>query len=328
MTARGFRQNAHTAAHPWSQELGNRAVPGVSGRQQPFRILCAVDASPPAAAAFEQALALSAHRGAQLVVVHAVSKDARYSWRAVERVAALAALRKRAEALSVPVRVRVQQGDTADIILLHARAQAPDLIVLGSHEPVGLSRVRFRSISDRVVKAASCPVLLVPATMTRVTPAFRRVVWAIDLSSRSPGMITNVSSVVEDSANVAFLYVLRDPGRRPFGRSVVPASSNPKALNAGQQLHSLVDTHHSGSEAVISVSSKGIDDEILRVASEREADLIILGATRHTGLRRRFLGSTALKVSRRSPVPVLVLPAVYVKRELSALDEAVLGWAA
>ncbi len=86
--------------------------------------------------------------------------------------------------------------------------------------------------------------------------------------------------------------------------------------------------HHSGSEAVISVSSKGIDDEILRVASEREADLIVLGATRHTGLRRRFLGSTALKVSRRSPVPVLVLPAVYVKRELSALDEAVLGWAA
>ena len=43
--------------------------------KNPFRILCAVDASPPAAAAFEQALAMSAHRGAQLVIVHAVSKD-------------------------------------------------------------------------------------------------------------------------------------------------------------------------------------------------------------------------------------------------------------
>jgi len=51
--------------------------------------------TPPAAAAFEQALAMSAHRRAQLVIVHAVSKDRRYSWGAVERVAALDALRER-----------------------------------------------------------------------------------------------------------------------------------------------------------------------------------------------------------------------------------------
>ena len=127
--------------------------------ENPFRILCAVDASRPAAAAFEQALAMSARRGAQLVLVHAVSKDRRYSWRAVERVSALAALRERAEAQNVPVRVRVQQGDAASVILLHARAHAPDLIVLGSHEPVGLASFRFRSIADRVVKGAACPVL-------------------------------------------------------------------------------------------------------------------------------------------------------------------------
>jgi len=60
--------------------------------KHPFRILCAVDASRPAVAAFEQALAMSARRGAQLVLVHAVSKDRAYSWGAVERVAALAAL--------------------------------------------------------------------------------------------------------------------------------------------------------------------------------------------------------------------------------------------
>ena len=155
--------------------------------KNPFRILCAVDASRPAAAAFEQALAMSARRGAQLVLVHAVSNDRPYSWRAVERVSALAALRERAEAQNVPVRVRVQHGDVADVILLHAKAQAPDLIVLGSHEPVGLARFRFRSIADRVVKGAACPVLLIPAAHTRATPAFRTVLCAIDLSPRSPG---------------------------------------------------------------------------------------------------------------------------------------------
>lgn len=294
---------------------------------KPFRIMCAVDASPPAAAAFEQALALSAHRKAQLVVVHAVSKERAYSWGAAERVAALAVLRERAEALDVPVRVRVQQGDTAGVILLHARAQAPDLIVLGSHEPVGLARFRFRSIADRVFKGASCPVLLVPAAMTPVTPVFRKIVCAIDLSSQSSTMITNVSRFAEDGEQLAFLHVLRD-WRPSVRRAAVPQGSSTRALAARQQLHSLVGTQDSGSEALVSVGSKPVHDEILRVASERKADLIVLGATRHAGLRRRFLGSTALRVSRRSSVPVLVLPAIHVKRALSTLDEAVLGWAA
>lgn len=292
---------------------------------KPFRILCAVDASPPAAAAFEQALALSAHRDAQLVVVHAVSKDQPSSWGAVERVAALATLRERAETLNVPVRVRVQQGDTAGVILLHAMAQAPDLIVLGSHEPVGLARFRFQSIADRVVTGASCPVLLVPAAMKGVTPVFRSIVCAIDLSSRSSTMMASLAPAASDAGRLAFLYVLH--GRRPF-RRVVVASSSAKALDASQQLHSLVDAQYSGSDVLVSVSSNSVHEEILRVARERDADLIVLGATRHSGLRRWFLGSTALRVSRRSVLPVLVLPAIHVKRESSTLEEAVLGWAA
>ena len=294
---------------------------------KPFRILCAVDASPPAAAAFEQALALSAHRDAQLIRVHAVSKGQRYSWGAVERVAALAALRERAEALHVSVRVREQQGDTAGIILLHARAQAPDLVVLGSHEPVGLARFRFRSIADRVVNGASCPVLLVPAAMTRVVPVFRSVVCAIDLSSRSSAMVTNVSRFVEDTGGLAFLHVLRLSRRRDVEHAAAPESSSVDALAADQRLHSLVDSQDSESEVLVTVSSKPLDDEILRVASERNADLIALGEARRAGLHRWFMGSTALRVSRRSLLPVLVLPAIQVKRDLSILDEAVLGWA-
>lgn len=262
----------------------------MTGDRRPFRILCAIDASP-RATAFEQALALSAHRGAQLVLLHAVSKSERYSWGAVERTAALAALRRRAEALNVPVRVRVQQGDTAAIILLHARAQAADLIVLGGDEPAGPFGWLFGSIADRVVNGASCPVLLVPGTTTRVTPAFRRIVCASGLPSRV----------------------------------ALPDSSNANALDASQRPRSFVSCF--APEAMVTVTS-GVHDEILRVARDRNADLIVLGATRHGALRRRLFGSTALRISHRSLVPVLVLPAVHIKRELSALEEGVLGWAA
>jgi nucleotide-binding universal stress UspA family protein len=292
MTASPFRWDEPTPARPSSQQGGNANASAANGRLQPLRIVCAVDASPRAVAAFEQALSMSARRGAQLVLVHAVSKDERYSWGAVERVAALADLRRRAEALNVPVRVRVQQGDTAAIILLHARAHAADLIVLGAHEPAGLSRLRFGSIADRVVEGASCPVLLVPGKMTRVTPLFRRIVSAIDPSSR---------------------LAVRGPS----------AATGP---DARQQLHWLLD--HPAPDTVVTVASDAVVDEILRVAGEQNADLIVFGATRRPRLGRRFLGSTALRTSRRSLVPVLVLPATHRKRELSTLDEAALGWAA
>ena len=294
--------------------------------ENPFRILCAVDASRPAAAAFEQALAMSARRGAQLVLVHAVSKDERYSWRAVERVAALAALRERAEAQNVTVRVRVQQGDAAGVILLHARAQNPDLIVLGSNEPVGIARFRFGSIADRVVKGAACPVMLIPAAHTRTAPTFRTVLCAIDLSPRSPGTIANAARLAGEGARLVLLNVLHGSVLRHYAR--VPEFSRAMAHDTRQRLQSILEAQSLESEVLVTDSSKSVYDEILRVASEIEADLIVMGATRRTGLRRRLLGSTAIRVSRRSHVPVLIVPDVHVKRNLSTLDEEVLGWAA
>jgi nucleotide-binding universal stress UspA family protein len=214
------------------------------------------------------------------------------------------------------------------VILLHARAHAPDLIVLGSHEPVGLARFRFRSIADRVVKGAACPVLLIPAARTDTTPAFRSVVCAIDLSSRSPAAIADAARLAGDSGQLVLLHVLHASVPRQYARFDVPESSRSMARDARERIHSILKAQNLESDVLVTVSSKSVHDEILRVASEIKADLIVMGATRRAGLRRRFLGSTALRVSRRSHLPVLILPAVHVKRDLSALDQAVLGWAA
>ena len=49
--------------------------------------------------------------------------------------------------------------------------------------------------------------------------------------------------------------------------------------------------------------------EILRVAREHGADLIVMGAHGSTGFRKLFFGSTTERVLRETPVPVLVTPA-------------------
>jgi nucleotide-binding universal stress UspA family protein len=63
-------------------------------------------------------------------------------------------------------------------------------------------------------------------------------------------------------------------------------------------------------------------NEITALAGERGADLIVIATHGHTGLKRVWLGSTAERVVRHAPCPVLTVPAQSKKgrkREASAL---------
>jgi nucleotide-binding universal stress UspA family protein len=124
------------------------------------------------------------------------------------------------------------------------------------------------------------------------------------------------------------LHVLHPSVPNQYGHFGVPEFSRAMARDARERLLSILEAQNLKSDVLVTVGSKSVHDEILRVASEVNADLIVMGATRRTALRRRLLGSTALRVSRRSHLPVFILPAGDVKRDLSTLDQAVLGWAA
>lgn len=54
------------------------------------------------------------------------------------------------------------QGSTADMILERAAKLEADLIVLGSHGHGALYRALLGSISEAVVRKATCPVLIIP----------------------------------------------------------------------------------------------------------------------------------------------------------------------
>src|SRR5688572_7241435 len=96
------------------------------------RVLCTVDIDEPGRAAFAQALALARAHAASMIIVYAVPPNQSFNTGATERVAYLLNLRAAAEAAGLDVRVDVQHGETNEIILLHARARQPDLIVLSA----------------------------------------------------------------------------------------------------------------------------------------------------------------------------------------------------
>jgi universal stress protein A len=131
------------------------------------RILHPTDFSEQSNAAFEVACALARDYSAELVILHVYSTPPVFA----------------PDGIAVPLpsedpyRVRVQlhelrpsdprvnvkhimvEGNPIDQILKHARTEAVDLIVMGTHGSSGLARLLMGSVAESVTRKTSCPVL-------------------------------------------------------------------------------------------------------------------------------------------------------------------------
>jgi nucleotide-binding universal stress UspA family protein len=74
-------------------------------------------------------------------------------------------LKDRADRAGIPVRVVVQQGEAAGLIVLHANSRRADLVVIGSNRRRGWRRFREGSVGERVLRRAAWPLLIVPTDL-------------------------------------------------------------------------------------------------------------------------------------------------------------------
>jgi nucleotide-binding universal stress UspA family protein len=150
------------------------------------KILHPTDFSDPARAAFEMACALARDYGAELIVVHVNRPPAVYAPDGIampgpiedpyELRAKLA--RVRPTDAKVKVTHHMLEGEPADQILKAARAEAVDLIVLGTHGTTGLARLLMGSVAETVLRKAPCPVLTVRAPLKTESSAVKPVAAA------------------------------------------------------------------------------------------------------------------------------------------------------
>jgi universal stress protein A len=138
-------------------------------------IVCPTDFSGPACTCVRAASELAEHFGAELLLVNivpalpGVPPDPNYVFKIPEfekylHADAEAQLRKAREELvgkNVKVRTQVGHGSAAEEIVLIARTENADLIVISTHGATGLERWVFGSVAEKVVRLAECPVLTV-----------------------------------------------------------------------------------------------------------------------------------------------------------------------
>ena len=135
------------------------------------RILLATDFSAASGAATSQAIELAAQLEADVIAVSVIEPRALRTpgGRPASRVDQVRAAREEAaqdlvadgRAVGVRVEFLVWVGDPGDRIVEAAAAEAADLIVVGSHGRGSVGRFLIGSVSDHIVRHASCPVMVV-----------------------------------------------------------------------------------------------------------------------------------------------------------------------
>lgn len=128
-------------------------------------ILVATDGSRLGDAAAHSAVRLAGKCALPLTAITVVPADGDTETQA-EAKAAVERVRKAAAEEQIEVDAMLEHGRRPDeVIIATAKRKTADMIIVGSHGRTGLSRLLMGSVSERVVGNATCPVLVVKASM-------------------------------------------------------------------------------------------------------------------------------------------------------------------
>lgn len=304
-------------------------------------IVCAVDFSDASDAACEAACDLGRQLDAPVILVHVIERLPLEAIAGPDFGPFALTLAERASALEVGVRdaLTVRLGAKAtelsargapvtsqlldsgrpwDVLVDAATRENAQLIVMGTHGRRGAARWLLGSVAERTVRAAPCPVLVLPGSLSGIREwasgkRSLRVVAAMDLREPAP---------------IAFVRTLR--ARGPCDVSAVhlfwpPAEIKRRGIDAPYDLESPPEEIRARVEAdlrtavgtlpgngslsfVVRPEWGRLSDPLFEIAKALPADLLVVGTHGRHVLDGFASGSTAFGVLKRIELPVVFVP--------------------
>jgi nucleotide-binding universal stress UspA family protein len=288
-------------------------------------ILCPVDFSEFSVTAYRYAISVAEHYQAKLVAQHIVELW-RYPSAGFAASAALydefcqsvresgkeqlQELAKNYTHNGIQLELVVHQGMAPDSILSFAQAQKADLIVMGTHGQRGYDRLMLGSVTDRVMRRASCPVLAVrnpPRDLMsadkdgRHVHRLRQILFCTDFSENSERALNYAISATEEyDAELTLLHVLEE---------VPSPAKREKAISAAtERLDKLIPPEARKTLKIKTVVSIGKPyRQIIQFAVEEQIDMVAMGVWGRGALDLAVFGSTTYRVMQLGPCPVLAV---------------------
>jgi len=228
----------------------------------------------------------------------------------------LAQVRDHYQQTGVTIRPVTVSGDPASTIVDYARAESIDLIVMSTHGRTGISRWVLGSITERVLRQAPCPVLVI-----RNSQPIERALITLDGSPLSQlALAPGVSVASQLGAQLTLLTIATSQSKASLESAFTLAQTGPEPVHsecgstrelAEAYLNSLV---HQGLTAEMTSSEPHLEvmegppaHAILEYAEANNITLLIMATHGRSGLLRWVYGSVTEKVLRNSRAALLVV---------------------
>ncbi|MGH9643570.1 MAG: universal stress protein [Terriglobales bacterium] len=288
-------------------------------------ILCPIDFSEFSVRAYHYALSLAEHYRANLVALHIVELRkypyADYAATAGDYDAFCRAMIEGGEAQlrefvekhrhdRIRPELVVHEGAAPDCILFFANSQKADLIVMGTHGRRGFDRLVLGSVTNRVMRRTTCPVLAVCNPPRELLSAqkepghahhLNRILFCTDFSENSEKALEYaLSARAEYDAELTVLHVLEELPSHTSQEDAIAVVT--------QQLDKLIPSGERNPQKIRSLVRVGkAYQQIIQLAEEAQMDMIAMGVHGRGELDVAVFGSTTYRVLQLGPCPVLVV---------------------
>lgn len=216
---------------------------------------------------------------------------------------------KTLDTLGVSYDTDVVQGNPAPTIVEYAERYDQDLVVMPSHGREGMSRYLIGSVSEKVVRLSSVPVLTVRMQPDeKLTFPYENVLIPTDGSTAATyaaGHLVELAASLD--ATVHVLSVVDDTALGLDVRSTISGKENEEA--ATDAVETVVSEAESRgvTNTVRHIEHGTPVEEILECIESNDVHVVGMGTTGRRGTDRILLGSVAEKTVRSAPVPVMTV---------------------
>lgn len=277
----------------------------------PRAVVLATDLSARCDRAMDRAAALAKAWGAALVAVHALepaheTDRERHmpSWRRRDPVG-IAEAQLRRDLTDIDVRVVVEKGEPAEIVLRAVATSRAGLIVAGVARNEALGRFGVGATVDRLAQQASAPILIVKE---RPRQPYGRILVAADFSESSKRALQTAIAFFPD-VHLTVLNAFDAPSARPdddADREGLRAT----ALADGETFLARAGIFTAAQRRNVTLVAEPGDpaDLVRQYAEDHGVDLVVVGIRGRPGLLDLLIGTAGRSILAAVPCDALVVP--------------------
>jgi nucleotide-binding universal stress UspA family protein len=249
---------------------------------------------------------------AELSHIGIVFEQQRLAGEARERLARLRELELPA---SLPVETIVLEGGPASEIARFAKDADAGLIITATHGHTGLNRLWLGSTAERLVRHAPCPVLVIRERLVPVrfpgegACRFQRILVPTDFSDAGKQAARYAAAFAQLCAGeITLVHVIEPPPYPEVGYAHIPSKEAGLKRAASEKLEAQCkEFARAGVKSSSALRTGNAFHEIAEHAREQSTDLIVIATHGRGFIAHALLGSTAERVVRHAPCPVLVV---------------------